>query len=148
MSAKYFLDTNVLIYVLAGQEPVAGAALTPAEEEANRKADIALALLEQDGLCLGVQIFNEICNVVLRRGFDWRKTMELLATLEALSVDIVPLSLGVHKEGLRLRERYKLQLFDAMLLAAALEAGCTAFYSEDMQHGQRIEGTLAVLNPF
>jgi predicted nucleic acid-binding protein len=33
-------------------------------------------------------------------------------------------------------------------VAAALEAGCTRLYSEDMQHGQTIEGRLLVVNPF
>jgi predicted nucleic acid-binding protein len=137
MSARIFLDTNTLIYILEGREAGAGITLTELEREANRKGDITLALLEQNSIILGVQVFNELCNVVLRRKFDWAKAKELLFTLEALSDEIVPLNLEVHKNGLLLRNKYQLQLFDAMLLAAALAAKCTIIYSEDMQDGQK-----------
>jgi predicted nucleic acid-binding protein len=122
--------------------------LTPAELEANRKGEITLSLLESDGLLVGVQVFDELCNVVLRRKFDWLKAKELLATVEALCVAVVPLTLSVHKLGLALRDKYRMQLFDAMLVAAALEAGCATFYSEDMQDGQVIEEKLTIKNPF
>jgi predicted nucleic acid-binding protein len=148
MSARIFLDTKTLIYILEGREAGAGITLTAIEREANRKGDITLGLLEQNSIIVGVQVFNELCNVVLRRSFDWVKAQELLATLEALCDEIVPLSLAVHKKGLLLRDKYQLQLFDAMLLAAALAAKCTVFYSEDMQDGQVIEHTLTIKNPF
>ena len=112
MSARIFLDTNTLIYILEGREAGAGITLTELEREANRKGDITLALLEQNSIILGVQVFNELCNVVLRRKFDWAKAKELLFTLEALSDEIVPLNLEVHKNGLLLRNKYQLQLFD------------------------------------
>jgi predicted nucleic acid-binding protein len=148
MSAKIFLDTNTLVYILQGKELTAGVALTPSEMEANRKADIALLLLQSDNILVGIQVFNEICNVALRRKFDWNKTRDMLATLEALCVDVVPLTLQVHKRGLALHERYQLQFYDALMLAAALEGGCTKFYSEDMQDGQVIEKTMTIKNPF
>lgn len=148
MNAKSFLDTNILIYILEGKEVFVGAALTPAELEANRKGDIALSLLASDQVFVSVQVFNELCNVVLRRKFDWEKAKTLLITLEALCAAVVPLTLEIHKKGLALRDKYQMQLFDAMLVAAALDAGCTIFYSEDMQDGQLIEKTLTIKNPF
>ena len=36
---------------------------------------------------------------------------------------------------------------DALIVVAALDAGCTTLYSEDLQDRQRIEG-LTVVNPF
>ncbi|WP_252263399.1 hypothetical protein [Paracidobacterium acidisoli] len=39
------------------------------------------------------------------------------------------------------------QIYDALVIAAALEAGCTTLYSEDMQDGQKIDG-LTIRNPF
>ncbi|AOC54321.1 MAG: hypothetical protein IM503_05940 [Microcystis sp. M069S2] len=38
--------------------------------------------------------------------------------------------------------------FDSLILASALEAGCQILYSEDLQHGQRIENQLMIINPF
>ena len=146
MSAKVFLDTNTLVYLLEGSQSAETA--TPAQLDANRKADLLLAIIEQDALVIAVQVMNELCNVVLRRKFSWPALQELLASLEELCVEIVPLSLEVHKLGLYLRQKYQLQLYDAMLLAAPLQAGCSIFYSEDMQDGQVIEKSLTIKNPF
>jgi predicted nucleic acid-binding protein len=148
MSAKFFLDTNTLVYILEGNEPSSDVILTPGEIDANRKGDITLRLLENIDVVLGVQVFNELCDVALRRKFDWEKTRAMLATLEALCLDVVPLTLEVHKRGLSLHDKYQLQFYDALMLAAALEAGCTTFYSEDMQDGQVIENSMTIKNPF
>jgi predicted nucleic acid-binding protein len=92
MSARIFLDTNTLVFVLEGKEPAPGVALTPDEIEANRKGDITLQLLQSSEIFTSVQVFNELCNVTLRRKFDSPKTKEMLATLEALCMDVVPLT--------------------------------------------------------
>lgn len=148
MSAKSFFDTNTLVYILEGKDPSHGMTLTPNEMEANRKGDITLRLLQSDNIVVGVQVFNELCNVTLRRKWNWLKTKEMLASLQALSVDIVPLTLDVHRRGIHLHEKYKLQFYDAVMIAAALESGCSTFYSEDMQHGQVIEKVMTIMNPF
>lgn len=148
MSAKFFFDTNTLVYILEGKEPSPGTALTSSEIEANRKGDITLGLLQSGDIFVGVQVFNELCNVALRKNVDWAKTKDMLATLEALCLGVVPLTLDVHKRGLLLHDKYRFQFYDALMLAAALEAGCTTFYSEDMQDGQVIEGTMTIKNPF
>jgi predicted nucleic acid-binding protein len=49
---------------------------------------------------------------------------------------------------LRVFDRYLLQSYDSKIVAAALVAGCTTLYSEDMQHGLIIENTLTIINPF
>ncbi|WP_228895289.1 PIN domain-containing protein [Pseudoduganella aquatica] len=148
MSANFFVDTNVLIYLLAGREPAPGETLTRDELASNIKADAALNLLGGEAMFLSVQVFNEICNVVLRRRFNWKNAMELLSALESLCVEVLPITLDTHKRGLLLREKYKMQFFDALMVASALQAGCEIFYSEDMQHGQLIEGSLRIQNPF
>ena len=48
----------------------------------------------------------------------------------------------------QLARRYPLSIYDAMIAAAALEAGCDSLFSEDFQTGQRIDGQLVVVNPF
>jgi predicted nucleic acid-binding protein len=55
--------------------------------------------------------------------------------------------IATHERGLDITEHYKFSIYDSMLIAAALQAKCTTFYSEDMQHEQRIEG-LTIRNPF
>ena len=45
-------------------------------------------------------------------------------------------------------QRYDFQLFDAIVVASALEAGCQTLYSEDMQHNMKIDRQLTIINPF
>jgi predicted nucleic acid-binding protein len=50
--------------------------------------------------------------------------------------------------ALKVFEKYGYSIFDSLIIAAALELGCNTLYTEDMQHGQVIEGTLKITNPF
>jgi predicted nucleic acid-binding protein len=56
-------------------------------------------------------------------------------------------SLALCRRGLDLQSRYGFSLYDALIVAAALESGCTHLYTEDFQHGQQIDG-LEIQNPF
>jgi predicted nucleic acid-binding protein len=49
---------------------------------------------------------------------------------------------------LTLAERHGFAFYDALLVAAALRAGCTRLYSEDLQHGQVVDRQLRILDPF
>jgi len=46
------------------------------------------------------------------------------------------------------QERLSLSWWDAMIVAAALQAGCETLLSEDLQHGQVVDGSLSIVNPF
>lgn len=148
MNANVFLDTNTLICLLQGRAPAPGTILTGHEVEANRRRDITLRLLDSPTAYVGIQTLNEVCNVSARNHFNWEKTRHMLDTFESLCAGVIPLTLGVHKRGLFLYKRYRLQFYDALMLAAALEANCQTFYSEDMQHGQIIERRMTISNPF
>jgi predicted nucleic acid-binding protein len=37
---------------------------------------------------------------------------------------------------------------DLLIVATAIESGCSILYSEDMQHNQNIENKLVIINPF
>jgi len=54
----------------------------------------------------------------------------------------------VLNKALTIMERYGYSIFDSMIIASALDAGCLILYSEDMQHEQRIESKLSIINPF
>lgn len=51
-------------------------------------------------------------------------------------------------EAFALVSRYQFQIFDALIVASALELGCERLYTEDLQHGQLIEGRLRIIDPF
>jgi predicted nucleic acid-binding protein len=44
--------------------------------------------------------------------------------------------------------RYDFQVFDAIIVASALESGCQTLYSEDMQHEMKVSKQLSIINPF
>jgi predicted nucleic acid-binding protein len=49
---------------------------------------------------------------------------------------------------LRTAERYRLSIYDSMIVAAALHAGCDRLWSEDLRHSLVLDGRLEVANPF
>jgi predicted nucleic acid-binding protein len=56
-------------------------------------------------------------------------------------------SIDLYRRALDLSERWQFAFYDAIVVAAALQAGCQILYSEDLPHGQRVEG-LRIINPF
>ena len=131
-AADLFFDTNVLLYLLSGDEA---------------KADRAEEVLASGGV-ISVQVLNEFASVAVRKlKMSIVEIREVLTTIRAVC-KIVPISEETHDKGLELSERYGLSIYDAMIVAAALLAGCKMLLSEDMQDGQVIDGSLAIRNPF
>jgi predicted nucleic acid-binding protein len=64
-----------------------------------------------------------------------------------LRTEVFPVDEMVTRKSAELAMRYQLSNWDALIIAAAVLAGCTTLYSEDLQHGQIIE-SLTVQNPF
>ena len=52
-----------------------------------------------------------------------------------------------HRRAGQLRERDTYSYWDSLIIAAALESGCTELWSEDLQHGRVVEGRLRIVNP-
>jgi predicted nucleic acid-binding protein len=59
-----------------------------------------------------------------------------------------PLTVEIHETGLELAERYRFSIYDAMIAASALHAGCDTLWSEDMQHGMTLDEGLRIVDPF
>lgn len=132
MSAdRPFFDTNVLLYLLSDDA---------------EKADHAEGLTAEGGV-ISVQVLNEFAAVASRKlGLDWAEIDEILATLR-LVFTVLSLTVELHENALRIAARYGYAIYDSLIIAAALEAGCSVLLSEDLHSGQRIEG-LHIQNPF
>ena len=132
MNVSAFFDTNVLIYAFRGKDP---------------RCRISRKLLGEGGVT-GVQVLNEFVAVARRKlGFTWEEVSESLAAIRALCPSVVPLTLKTHERALQIAQRYGYRVYDALVIAAALEAGSNTLYTEDMQDGQAIEA-LFIRNPF
>lgn len=130
--ADRFIDTNVLLYLFSADEA---------------KADRAEDILASGGV-LSVQVLNEFASVASRKlGMSIGEIRDALTIVRAVCA-VVPIGEETHELGLQIAERYGVSIYDAMIVASALLAGCNALLSEDLQDGQLIEGRLTIRNPF
>lgn len=130
--ADRFFDTNVLLYLLS------------AEPGRADRVEEALAA----GGTISVQVLNEFTSVALRKlGMKVAEVREALAPIIDVC-QVIALTTQIHQRGLAVAERYRFSFYDALIVAAALESGCTTLFSEDLQDGQVIDRTLTVRNPF
>jgi predicted nucleic acid-binding protein len=133
MNAEVFLDTNVLVYATVTDDP---------------RSAIAMALLEQGGT-ISVQVLNEFTNTAIRKlKRSWSDVTVALAAFRLLLPNLLPITVTMHEAALKIAERDRLSFYDALIVAAALEAGCSTLLSEDMQDGQVFDGRLTIRNPF
>lgn len=127
-----FVDANVLLYLASADK---------------RRISAAEDILRQGGT-VSVQVLNEIANVARRKmRMGWQETAAFVERFRQL-LSVVPLTEDIHVDGLRLAERYRLSVYDAMIVAAALDSGCSVLLSEDMHHGLQIDERLQIQNPF
>lgn len=127
-----FFDTNVLIYIASGDP-----------EKANRAEEVVA-----EGGAISVQVLNELTNVARRKmRLAWPETRSFLSLIRGL-LAVHPITTDIHETGIDLAERYGLSIWDSMIAASALHAGCDALWSEDMQDRLVIENRLRVHNPF
>jgi len=132
MHGKVFIDTNIIIYSLG---------------ENSTKAQIAAPLF-LDRPCISTQVISETVNVTTKRlGLATKDVRQLIKTLHGLC-HIELITMSTIEEALNIQERYKFSWYDSLIISSALDAGCSTLYSEDMQHGQFIEGRLEIVNPF
>ena len=132
MSLLAFFDTNVLVYAFASGDPRS----VRAEE------------LMSEGGVVGVQVLNEFVAVSRRKlGREWDEIEAALAVTEELLGVARPLTAGIHAQALKLARTQQLGFYDALIVAAAQDAGCRRLLTEDLQHG-RTFGALRVHNPF
>ena len=128
---KAFFDTNVLVYTIT----------------TDARGNIARRRLG-DGGVVSTQVLNEFVRVARKKlRLEWAIVEAALVELRALFDDVTPVALSTHEFAVSLARRDGFDIYDALILAAALEAGCETLYSEDFQHGRRF-GDLTVVNPF
>ena len=132
-----FIDSNVLVYLFD----------ETSLEKYHRARVLVNRLVHDKSGCISYQVVQETLNVITTKlGVSHRRTVEFMDETLAPLWQIYP-SPALYLSALDLRERYGFSFYDSLIVAAALEAGCTRLYSEDMQHGQQIN-RLTIYNPF
>ena len=136
MNDKVFLDTNIIIYAYSDDEP-----------EKQERANMILEEYESQ-ITISTQVINELSNNLFRKFKLDAEAVEAVVLELDNNFPIVDFNLQTQLKAIKIKERYKLQFYDSMILATALENGCNIIYSEDMQNGQIIENQLTIINPF
>ncbi len=133
-----FVDTNVIYYAH--------------DRSAGEKRDVArglLVLLDADGRgALSIQVLQELAATILSKGEGDVPQDEIEGIIDDLS-DWTVFSPGPDDVigALRLRRRFRLSFWDAMIVHAAREVGAAILWSEDLSDGQDYGGVV-VRNPF
>ncbi len=137
MTARLFIDTNILIYALDPAEPAKRAIA----------ADLLRRTIADHTLALSPQNLNECYRVLSQR----RRIVDDAAARSYLTYlmpwCIAPLDAQTTLRAWSVQDEAGLAWWDALLVASALMAGCRLFISEDMQDGREISG-LRIANPF
>jgi predicted nucleic acid-binding protein len=130
---KVAIDTNVLVYLF--------------DEYFIGKKEIAGNLVDLNPF-VSTQVVSEFLNVSKRLLKIPKLDLLQLCNQTLTKCVITPTTQLVLNHAELLIKKYDFQLFDGIIVAAALQANCTTLYSEDMQHGLVIAEQLTIANPF
>ncbi len=132
-----FVDTNVLIYAFSSGPDVV------------EKQAVAQSLLRSSDLVFSVQVVQEFYYQITRPNRPGRLSHEeAMEVVEALAKrTTLPVTMELLRSATAIGERYQISYWDGAIIAAAVELGCDAVYSEDLNAGQNYAG-VQVINPF
>jgi len=139
MNDRFFLDTNIFAYMF---DPAA-----TSKAQASERL-IRMGIRTRKGV-ISYQVVQEFFNLA------FRKFRPPMPAAEAYTYFISPLrpllkiafSQALVFQAISIRENHSIPWYDALILAAAIESECKILYSEDFQHGRKVEG-VKILNPF
>ncbi|MCZ8131678.1 MAG: PIN domain-containing protein [Steroidobacteraceae bacterium] len=139
MSARAFVDTNVVVYLFDDREP--------------KKRARAVALLERlaqaDSVpVVSTQVLQEAYVALTRKvGVPAEEALATLQLMEGASFDVQPVDAKLVWRAAARSAADRLSFWDALVVETARDAGCAVLYSEDLQDGQDFDG-VRVANPF
>lgn len=139
MSAKFFLDTNILIYTFDVTSP----------KKQQRACDLVEEALSTSNGVISFQVIQEFLNVATRKfvkPLNFEDCQTYLRSVLLPLCEVFP-SATLYESALTIMQRWQYSFYDTMIIAAAMQADCTVLYTEDLQHAQRIH-SLSIVNPF
>ncbi len=137
MKDKVFVDTNLWIYLHS-------------EHSIGEKSKKAVSLIDEyfESIVISTQVLGEIFSVLIQKGIKKKEEAKEIIYNLLEHFKVVNISEQTLRSGIELCLRYNFSYWDSQIIASALESGCNILFTEDMQHGQVIEGILTIKNPF
>ncbi|MFP4031757.1 MAG: PIN domain-containing protein [Desulfococcaceae bacterium] len=135
---RSFFDTNVLVYLFDTDAP-----------EKQEKSRILLENESQSGrLVISTQVLQEFYVTATRKlaeplsAKEGEETIRHLSTFPVIQIEVEHILGAVQRS-----QALGFSFWDALIVETALSSGSTVLYTEDLQHGQMIEG-LKIANQF
>jgi len=138
MTARYFVDTNVFVYARDSSEPAKQAAASQwlSSLWQSRAGRVSYPVLQEYYLIVTRRLSPGLPSAIARD--DVR---------DLLVWDPVTTNSAVLEGAWRVQDRFSVSWWDALIVAAARIGQCDYLLTEDLQHGQELDG-VTVLNPF
>ena len=139
MRDRFFLDTNIFVYTFDSRNPSKQA----------RAQDLVLEALTHRRGVISHQVVQEFLNVATRKFVTPLSESDALLYLDRVLgplCEVLP-TLDLYRQAIGLASRWKYSFYDSLIIASALQGQCQVLYSEDLQHGQNVEG-VTLVNPF
>ncbi|MGZ8217416.1 PIN domain-containing protein [Methylomagnum sp.] len=137
MPGEIFIDSNIWLYALIEEEK---------PDPRRNMADRLIASIPQP--TISTQVIREVSVNLLKKTAMTEPVLRNLVSRWYVDCRVAEATESQFLLASRLRECLALSYWDSLIVAAALETDCVTLYSEDMQHGQIINGRLTILNPF
>lgn len=142
MPAKSFFDTNLWIYLFLKSEYKA---------DQKKHTVVKDLLTRQPHIVISTQVLNEFSNVMLSMLSKYKVAHGVVGSYIESIISMTEIRLLTEQEtikAIRLKSKFSISFYDALIVASALEANTETLYSEDMQNGLSIENKLTIVNPF
>jgi predicted nucleic acid-binding protein len=136
MSDNAFVDSNIWLYAFF---------LRPGEAQRHENAK---ALIDAPmRYVVNEQVIAEVSSNLLRKAGMAEGVLVEIVTSFYSRCHVVSPGQATHLHASRLRATHRFSYWDSLIVAAALESRCAVLYSEDLQDGQIVDGTLTIKNP-
>ena len=136
MSAEHiFVDTNILVYA---HDADAG------ENHEAASAKVRALWDQPYPPAISVQVLAELYTSLTKKGASPEECRRITGIY--LDWEVVPSNASLFSDAVALRERFQINLWNSLIVAAALRAKASVLWSEDLQPGQKFDG-VTVINP-
>jgi len=134
MPDRIFVDTNILIYFIS--------------DEKKKKLRAKDVIFSSEDVFISSQVISEFISVCFSKNL--LKTEEVIALVDDLldALRFASIEENTIRKALQIRKKAHYSYWDSLVIASALENNCSTLYTEDMQEGQILDGSLTIINPF
>jgi predicted nucleic acid-binding protein len=141
MKDKIFIDTNIFVYAFLDTD----------DSSQHAKHLKAVEFLKQfdanSQVIISTQVLSEDYSALLKNKINDEDIQESAKQL-VNSIEVVSVSKNIVMDSYSIKNKYRYSYWDSLIISSALQSNCTVLYSEDLQHNQKIEKQLSIINPF